>query len=603
MDRQAWIAVTLCVLGLIGWQFYMASHRPVPVVAPAASSPAEIAAASPTPATAAVTAPSAGENPAATAATPSPTAAGEPIAPFEEKSEILRNDDLELRLTNRGGGIAEAHLLRHVGENGDGAVVLNAGREVPIGAVLDDPASPALPEFAIARQPDGSVQFERATPEGVTLRKRFALRPDTQKKDNFVSEVQIEFRNDGTATYRNRGSFIALGSAMPIHPLDLPSYTRLVWCVDGKTKSTDVSWFAAQHYPLVGVEKRAAQAFFGAAVNPPAEWGAMSNQFFTTLLTPLNGKVSQVWARRFEEKRDDGSVLPGLEGAMAIPPFELQPGQTSSLNLQVYTGPKIYARLAELQHHEAEIMDFGYLKIVCQVLLNFMNLLHRLVGNYGLAIVLMTVCVKALLWPLQSKANKSMRRMSALAPKIQAIKDKYGKDDPTRMNTEVMKLYKEHGINPVGGCLPMFIQFPIFIGLFTMLRQAAELRGASFLWVRDLSQPDTLFTIPGLGWIPFLGHPATGLPVNVFPILMGATQFWLMRMTPKTGDSTQQRVMMFMPLIFLAFCYNFAAALAIYYTVQNLLSVLQFWHNQRQPAPVLAVTPTTPGKRTRKGRS
>ena len=118
--------------------------------------------------------------------------------------------------------------------------------------------------------------------------------------------------------------------------------------------------------------------------------------------------------------------------------------------------------------------------------------------------------------------------------------------------------------------------------------------------MKDLSQPDTLFTIPGLGWIPILGSPA-GLPINILPLIMGATNLWLMRMTPKTGDSTQQRVMMFMPLIFLIFCYNFAAALALYYTTQNLFTILQLYQNRKLPAPVLEkVAP--PGKRDRKGR-
>ncbi len=160
--------------------------------------------------------------------------------------------------------------------------------------------------------------------------------------------------------------------------------------------------------------------------------------------------------------------------------------------------------------------------------------------------------------------------MSALAPKMQELKEKY-KDDPTRMNQEVMKLYKEHGVNPVGGCLPMMIQIPIFFGLFSMLGQAAELRNASFLWVHDLSQPDTCSFRDRLD---SPRHPAW-LPINILPLIMGATNVWLMRMTPKTGDTTQQRVMMFMPLIFLFFCYNFAAALALYYTTQNLFTILQ----------------------------
>ena len=136
-------------------------------------------------------------------------------------------------------------------------------------------------------------------------------------------------------------------------------------------------------------------------------------------------------------------------------------------------------------------MDFGIFKIVSQFLLNFLNWLHGFLGSYGWSILALTAVVKIVLWPLQGKANKSMRRMSLLNPKVQELRDKY-KDDPTRMNQEVMKLYKDYGINPVGGCLPMMIQIPIFFGLFKMLGQAVELRNSAFLWVKDLSQPDTV---------------------------------------------------------------------------------------------------------------
>src|SRR4029079_11230587 len=228
----------------------------------------------------------------------------------------------------------------------------------------------------------------------------------------------------------------------------------------------------------------------------------------------------------------------------------------------------------------------GMWKLVSQFLLNFMNLIHGWIGDYGWSIIILTGCVKGVLWPLQNKANRSMRKMSLLAPKMQELKEKY-KDDPTRMNQEVMKLYKQYGINPVGGCLPMAIQIPIFFGLYQMLAQAWELRNARFLWVHDLSQPDTVAHLPVLGF-----------PLNIIPLLMAATQVWLMAMTPKTGDPTQRRIMMFTPLIFLFFCYNFAAALALYYTAQNLFSILQFYQNKRQPMPTLEkVAPA--GKRKR----
>jgi YidC/Oxa1 family membrane protein insertase len=446
------------------------------------------------------------------------------------------------------------------------------------------------------------VQLERKNPEGVNIRKRFSFPAVTEKKDNFVAVMDVDFRNDSAQPYNNAGYFITLGSTRPIHPSDMPSYTRLAWSISGKADGIDVTWFPEQNYPLIGVQKRGAQGSYREKVNN-ADWAGMTNQFFTTLITPLNAKVVELWARPFEIKRADGPSLQGIDGAMGLPGFQVQPGQTVSMRFQIYAGPKLYARLAKLQHDEAEIMNFGMFKLVSQALLNFMNLIHGWVGNYGLAIVLLTAVVKGILWPLQNKANKSMRKMSALAPKMQELKEKH-KDDPTRMNQEVMKLYKEHGVNPVGGCLPMMIQIPIFFGLFSMLGQAAELRNASFLWVADLSQPDTLFIIPGMGWVPILGMPGQGLPVNILPILMGATNVWLMQMTPKTGDAMQRRVLMFMPLIFLIFCYNFAAALALYYTTQNLFTILQLWQNYRQPLPVLEkVAPPVTGKKSRKGRS
>ena len=460
---------------------------------------------------------------------------------------------------------------------------LNALDRTPIGAIIEEPDAVSLPEFSVEKQADGSVQFERKGPEGVTVRKRFFFPPATEKKDNFVAEMDVDFRNDGAQPYNNAGYFVTLGSTRPIHPRDMPSYTRLAWYANGKAGGIDVNWFGAQNYPLVGVQKRAAQPVYREKISN-LEWAGMTNQFFTDLVTPLNAKAVELSAKPFDIKQAEGPNLLGIEGAIGMPGLQLQPGQTTTLRFQLYAGPKLYGRLAKLEHSEAEIMNFGWFKLVSQFLLNFMNLIHGWVKDYGISIILLTACVKGVLWPLQNKANKSMRKMSALAPKMQALKEKY-KDDPTRMNQEVMKLYKEHGVNPVGGCLPMMIQIPIFFGLFSMLGQAAELRNASFLWVHDLSQPDTIAHLPGLGW-----------PINILPLIMGTTNLWLMRMTPKTGDSTQQKVMMFMPLIFLFFCYNFAAALALYYTTQNLFTILQLYQNRKLPAPVLEKV-AAPGKK------
>ncbi|MCL4153453.1 UNVERIFIED_CONTAM: hypothetical protein GTU68_007349, partial [Idotea baltica] len=179
--------------------------------------------------------------------------------------------------------------------------------------------------------------------------------------------------------------------------------------------------------------------------------------------------------------------------------------------------------------------------------------LNGLVGNFGVAIIIITILIRLLIWPVYAKSARSMKRMAKLTPLMKEIKEKHA-DDPQKMNQETMKLYQTYGINPLGGCLPMFIQLPIFLAFYRMLWSAVELRHESFLWVSDLSMPDVFYTIP---------------------VLMGLTSFIQIAITPKTGDKTQQMIFMFMPLIFLVICYNFASALALYWTVSNAFSILQ----------------------------
>src|SRR5437899_2378920 len=574
MDRTAWIAVALCVVGLVLWELYLAKQAP-PRRAPVPAAPHQI---SPGPTGAA-----SGSTSPIVAAPAIPSKAAETTPSFPEKIETLRNSDVELHLTNRGGGIKEAVLLKQVAEKGQ-RVILNSAECAPIGAIIEQPSAPAFPEFTASQQSNSAVQFERTTPEQIIIRKKFLFEKSPEEKDNFVIEMDVDVENRGPNPYQTAGYFVALGSAAPIHQRDYPYYTRLVWCINGTAKGIDVGWFGGGS-GFLGMGQHAARPFYQENI-AGAEWVAVSDQFFTTLLAPLTAKASGVWGRRFDIERSRDEKLLGIEGAMGMPGFQLQPGQTYNARFEIYAGPKLYHRLAQLPHNEAEVMDFGMFKIVCQFLLNFMNLLHSWLHDYGLAILALTTIIKLTLWPIQNKANRSMRQMAALSPKVQELRDKY-KDDPTRVNQEMMKLYKQYGINPVGGCLPMMIQIPIFFGLFKMLGQAVELRNAKFLWVKDLSQPDTIAHLPLLGW-----------PINIIPLCMAATQIWLMAMTPKTGDPTQRRVMMFTPLIFLFICYNFAAALALYYTAQNLFSILQFYQNKRQPPPTLEKVASA-GKRKR----
>jgi len=283
MDRTAWIVVILCVIGLVGWQIYVAkqiSPRPAPINV-ASGQPSSTA-------TPQILEPSA--TPAVPEATPK---AAEPVSSFAEKIETLRNSDVELRLTNRGGGIKEAVLLRQMAEKGQ-RVVLNSAQSAPIGAIIEQPSgpTPTLPEFTASIESNSVVQFERTTAEQVSIRKKFSFEKSSENKDNYVIEMDVDLENRGSKPYQSAGYFVALGSAAPIHPKDYPSYTRLVWCIDGRAKGIDVGWFGRSG-GFLGVGQRAARPYYQENI-AGAEWVAVSNQFFTTLMAPLTAKATGV---------------------------------------------------------------------------------------------------------------------------------------------------------------------------------------------------------------------------------------------------------------------------------------------------------------------
>jgi YidC/Oxa1 family membrane protein insertase len=202
---------------------------------------------------------------------------------------------------------------------------------------------------------------------------------------------------------------------------------------------------------------------------------------------------------------------------------------------------------------------------VGKVLLRTLNFIHDHLWpyNYGIAIMLLTIIIRTLFWPVTHKSTESMKKMASVQPQVEAIRTKY-KADPKRMQQEIMLLYRENKINPVGGCLPMLIQIPVFIALFVVLRSAIELRFTSFLWIRDLSEPENLF--PGL--LP--------VPINILPVFMAATMWLQQKMTPTAGDPAQAKMMrVMMPVMMLFLLYNYAAGLALYWTTQNALMIFQ----------------------------
>lgn len=286
-------------------------------------------------------------------------------------------------------------------------------------------------------------------------------------------------------------------------------------------------------------------------------WAAYEGTYFMTGVIPeQNEGISLKLSAEGEKVR---SLLIGVEDVIPA-------NGHLQYNYQVYFGPKKMETLKEAGHDLERIVNFGWFDKLAKPALFLLNFFYGYVGNYGVSIILVTILIKLLFWPIAQKGLKSMKNMQKIQPKMAKLKEKY-KDDKTRLNEEMMILYKTYKVNPVGGCLPMVMQIPVFFALYKVLLQAIELRHAPFmLWITDLSAPDRLFI--GID-LPYLG----GLPV--LTLLMGASMFLQQRMTPAPADPTQAKIMMFLPVIFTFMFLNFASGLVLYWFVNNLLSVAQ----------------------------
>jgi YidC/Oxa1 family membrane protein insertase len=571
MDRTAWIAIAIATIGLVA-SLYWQQRQMVEARAKYVQQQAALSAQATPP-------PQPPQTPAAAAASANATTQ----APVEEQShqeapekvETLKSEVSELHFSNNRGGLATVDLLNHRAEEGQ-LVQLNTERTPAIGAITQNPNNWQDGGYDLSTDSAaGTATLKRTVADGLEITKVYTLSKQAGLKDEYQIRLAITFKNNGSSSFETPGFFVSTGAAEPIHRTDRIFATQFDWYRDGKFNSIAVNYFDPGK--LLGLFQTSGPRDVYSATADKILWAAVSNQYFATILAPQGIDGTQVWAIPVNLPMDDGQPpVRAIQGAMEIPAFTLPSGETKTLAFNIYAGPKEFNRLARLPNDQADIMNFGWAKWVSEILLTVMNTLHVWVKSYALAIIIMTIIIRSLLWPLQNAATKSMRKMAKLSPIMNELREKY-KDDPQRMNQETMKLYKEYGVNPFGGCLPMLVQIPIFFGFYGMLDKAIELRNSSFLWVHDLSQPDTVFHIGGI-------------PINILPLVMAATQLWQMSITPKTGDPAQQRMFLFMPLIFLFICYNYASGLALYWTVQNLFFVTQMYLTKNQAdAPLVRV--------------
>ncbi len=598
MDKKAWIIVILCC-GMLGLSIYhnkqnqeikdkyeqqAAAKQPTMQPQPAAA---------PAPAAATATADTKTEETAtSTRFTP------KTIATLVSKDN--GKDIAKFAFTNKGGALEYVEICEQQINSQtvpDHHVRINEESPIGIGSIaynLNGHSAPLYDEteYTLHSSTPTSVSLLGKSPDGkLGIFKEYSLKPvtkDENKSNLYTLSLKITIENISRERINHHDIGIMAGGGYPIAKNEnADAYTNLVYRADGDYEHEAPSYFKG------GWFSDAKDREFKTINN--ITWGGVMNQYYATLLIPQKGSVGEAIytsPRQFKLTHENGHSVSGVELAVLMPSIDLRPaegthrGDQKTVQYDIYAGPKLNQYLSSMPEQLDSIMGYGWLWILAAPMNWLLNLFHGWLGNWGWSIVCMTIVVRLLIWPLHKKSYMSMKRMSLMQPKMQELKEKYG-DDKQKINVEMMKMYQQYGINPASGCLPMLLQIPIFFAFYRVLQYSAELRGQGFLgWIHDLSLPDTVATLPIMGW---------NLPINILPIIMAATMILQMKLTPKAGDPTQQKIMAFMPWVFFFFCYNFASALALYWTVQNIISIGQSYIIRRLPMPELTKQPKKKG--------
>lgn len=551
MDRKGWIVIITCIL-LMGVNFYYMQENQKLAEAQRAAEQAKKKAEAPKEAPAAT---------AAEAAKPAPQAPATASTP--EQKHSITSGTVTYEFSTKGGGISRAVL------GGNDHITLNEHALEPIGALRREPAGVDAITYQMAEQSDRSVSFEGTSAEGIRVKKTYTL-TDGASSDEHLLNLTVTLTNTGTAQHRSEEYYLFTGASTALKHAD-ERYQSFFWNDNGNADFKISSYYGKGWFSEAATEFRQSYANL--------RYAGVSSRFYSHIITRTTdekGAPAKFWSSRrrltkpLEGHPQEGAIEDyAYEGAMGLPVVDLAPGASKTETYQVYLGPKEYHRLkkidSETDRQRRYAMFYGWFKPVSIFLVSVMRWMHGVVGNWGVAVILLTIFVRLCIWPIHAKSMRTMKRMGLLAPMMKELQEKY-KDNPQEQQMEVMKLYREYGVNPLGGCLPLLLQFPIFIGLYSMLEYAAELRGHGLWWVKDLSAPDTVAQLAGFN-------------INPLPIIMGITMVAQMKLTPQpaTVDKMQQRIFMFMPLIFLWISYDFASALALYWSTQNLFSIAQTW--------------------------
>ena len=553
MERRVIIAILLSVVVLYAYQAFL----PAP---PPPKKPQQAAAASTaTPASAAAepaSAPSSNSAPAALAAPPEAV-----VTEATERDVVMENSVVRAVFTNRGGRLKSWQLKKHQDSPGQQVDLvprsIPAAYPLPFSLRVDEQGlTPRLNSALFKTTSSGSegqpqaLVFDYEDASGLKVRKEFQFEPETyvvtvSASVRYGNEELVPFVQWGpglgdSGASAGGGSFFTGNLVQPAEAIlyNGDSVSRIV--------STNVGEGVVQEgdFRFAGIDDH---YFIAAAVNP-----GRARVEYRGLTVPVPGQAD-------------------VQRNYVAQTFRFPKAPSA---IKFYVGPKSFAEMQATDPEFVRAINFGMFSFLAIPFLSALKWIYGVVGNWGWTIILFTIFLNIVMFPLRHKSNVSMRKMQALQPQLKSIQDRY-KDlkvtDPARqkMNTETMNLYREKGVNPASGCVPMLLTFPVLLAFYSMLSQAIELRGAPFgLWIHDLSRPD---------------------PFYVFPVLMGAAMFWQTKMTPTSMDPMQQRMMLIMPIMFVALFIASPSGLAIYYLMSTLLTIAQqYLTNRMIGAPVPA---------------
>lgn len=521
MEKRVLIAVLLSIAVLYGYSFF-APKPPTP--APAVTKEAPTGAVTP-----ATTAPPVAPPQVA----PSAPSVGES---GPEKDVIVETDVFTAVFSSRGASLKKFVLKKYT----DGSGV--TGNPIPLidakapenyslrtGVVSTDIGQNSLysvqaDKVTVSGSDTRDIEFHYASSQGLVVKKTY-----TVKGDSYSLDLKEQFVNSGSAPQKGTPQIILNNR------------------IDPKGEEASFEAYGPVTYTDTLITEKVKDLLKGAKNYQGAiNWTGFSDKYFLNAVIGEKGSVGAVQVIRTPANH--------VENVISAPPLSLNPGESTVVSYKVYLGPKDLDILKSQGYSLEEAIDFGWFSALAKPLLYAMKYFYKYTGNYGVAIIIITVILKILFFPLTHKSYKSMKEMQKLQPRMTELREKF-KNDRDAMNRAVMELYKTHKVNPLGGCLPMLVQIPVFFALYKALMYSIELRHAPFmLWITDLSAKD---------------------PYYVTPIIMGVTMFIQQKMTPTNMDPVQAKMMLALPVVFTFMFLNFPSGLVLYWLVNNILTIAQ----------------------------